>query len=77
MADAAFEWHDLWFERRGTTYHVPWRVPASERGDPRRADLDGGSAWPRSSGRRRKPALGGGWQLEGEKWLRAEKGSAP
>jgi hypothetical protein len=33
-----FEWRDLRFERRETTYAVSWRVPASERGDPRRAD---------------------------------------
>jgi two-component sensor histidine kinase len=33
-----FEWRDLRFERRGTGYRVSWRVPASERGDPRRAD---------------------------------------
>jgi hypothetical protein len=33
-----FEWQDLTFERRETTYLVSWRVPASERGDPRRAD---------------------------------------
>jgi len=33
-----FDWRDLRFERRGTRYRVSWRVPASERGDPRRAD---------------------------------------
>ncbi|HKI06631.1 MAG TPA: hypothetical protein VKK31_31935 [Thermoanaerobaculia bacterium] len=33
-----FEWRDLTFEERETTYLVSWRVPASERGDPRRAD---------------------------------------
>ncbi|HEY0512007.1 MAG TPA: PDC sensor domain-containing protein [Thermoanaerobaculia bacterium] len=33
-----FEWRGLMFERRRTTYTVSWRVPASERGDPRRAD---------------------------------------
>jgi hypothetical protein len=33
-----FEWRDLAFEKRETTYLVSWRVPASERGDPRRAD---------------------------------------
>jgi len=33
-----FEWRDLRFERRGNAYQVSWRVPASERGDPRRAD---------------------------------------
>jgi hypothetical protein len=33
-----FEWPDLAFETRETTYVVSWRVPASERGDPRRAD---------------------------------------
>jgi hypothetical protein len=33
-----FEWRDLRFERRETSYRVSWRVPASERGDPRRAD---------------------------------------
>jgi hypothetical protein len=33
-----FEWRDLRFEKRETTYLVSWRVPASERGDPRRAD---------------------------------------
>lgn len=33
-----FEWRDLAFERRERTYLVSWRVPASERGDPRRAD---------------------------------------
>lgn len=33
-----FEWRDLAFEERETTYLVSWRVPASERGDPRRAD---------------------------------------
>jgi PAS domain-containing protein len=33
-----FEWRDLAFERRERTYRVSWRVPASERGDPRRAD---------------------------------------
>jgi PAS domain-containing protein len=33
-----FEWRDLEWQRRGATYHVSWRVPVSERGDPRRAD---------------------------------------
>jgi hypothetical protein len=33
-----FEWRDLRFERRERTYLVSWRVPASERGDPRKAD---------------------------------------
>jgi PAS domain-containing protein len=33
-----FEWRDLAFERRERTYLVSWRVPVSERGDPRRAD---------------------------------------
>jgi PAS domain-containing protein len=33
-----FEWRDLAFERRRTTYVVSWRVAASERGEPRRAD---------------------------------------
>ncbi|MFY9824735.1 MAG: hypothetical protein WAM82_25380 [Thermoanaerobaculia bacterium] len=33
-----FEWRDLTFDRREATYLVSWRVPASERGDPRRAD---------------------------------------
>ncbi len=33
-----FEWRDLTFDPRETTYFVTWRVPASERGDPRRAD---------------------------------------
>ncbi|HEX3552895.1 MAG TPA: hypothetical protein VIA62_06670 [Thermoanaerobaculia bacterium] len=33
-----FEWRDLAFERGATTYRVTWRVPASERGDPRRGD---------------------------------------
>ncbi|HEV2854614.1 MAG TPA: hypothetical protein VHC97_17595 [Thermoanaerobaculia bacterium] len=33
-----FEWRDLTFEKRDRTYLVSWRVPASERGDPRRAD---------------------------------------
>jgi hypothetical protein len=33
-----FEWRDLAFEKRDTTYLVSWRVPVSERGDPRRAD---------------------------------------
>jgi PAS domain-containing protein len=33
-----FEWRDLVFEKRAATYLVSWRVPASERGDPRRAD---------------------------------------
>jgi hypothetical protein len=33
-----FEWRDLAFETRETAYVVSWRVPASERGDPRRAD---------------------------------------
>jgi hypothetical protein len=33
-----FEWRDLAFERHERTYLVSWRVPVSERGDPRRAD---------------------------------------
>ncbi|MFL6196549.1 MAG: hypothetical protein ACJ75H_20375 [Thermoanaerobaculia bacterium] len=33
-----FEWPDLTFERGERTYQVSWRVPVSERGDPRRAD---------------------------------------
>jgi hypothetical protein len=33
-----FEWRDLRFERRERTYVVSWRVSASERGDPRKAD---------------------------------------
>jgi hypothetical protein len=33
-----FEWRDLCFERRERTYAVSWSVPASERGDPRKAD---------------------------------------
>ncbi len=33
-----FEWRDLRFEKRERTYLVSWRVPASERGDPRKAD---------------------------------------
>jgi PAS domain-containing protein len=33
-----FEWRDLSFERRAGSYLVTWRVPASERGDPRRGD---------------------------------------
>ena len=33
-----FEWRDLRFEKGETTYLVSWRVPVSERGDPRRAD---------------------------------------
>jgi hypothetical protein len=33
-----FEWRDLAFDRRAATFRVSWRVPASERGDPRRAD---------------------------------------
>ena len=33
-----FEWRDLRFEKRERTYVVSWRVPVSERGDPRRAD---------------------------------------
>ncbi len=33
-----FEWRDLRFERRDRTYAVSWSVPASERGDPRKAD---------------------------------------
>jgi PAS domain-containing protein len=33
-----FEWRDLAFERREAIYHVSWRVPVSERGDPRKAD---------------------------------------
>ncbi len=33
-----FEWQDLSFERRAGSYLASWRVPASERGDPRRGD---------------------------------------
>ena len=33
-----FEWRDLRFARRERTYVVSWSVPASERGDPRKAD---------------------------------------
>src|SRR5262249_26854024 len=33
-----FEWRDLEWTRRGATHVVSWQVPASERGDPRRAD---------------------------------------
>jgi hypothetical protein len=33
-----FEWRDLEWQRRETTYLVSWRIPVSERGDPRRAD---------------------------------------
>lgn len=33
-----FDWRELAFEKRATSYLVSWRVPASERGDPRRAD---------------------------------------
>jgi PAS domain-containing protein len=33
-----FEWRELSFARRTASYLVSWRVPASERGDPRRAD---------------------------------------
>jgi PAS domain-containing protein len=33
-----FEWRDLTFERSATTYRAAWRVPVSERGDPKRAD---------------------------------------
>jgi hypothetical protein len=33
-----FEWQDLSFERRAASYLVFWRVPASERGNPRRVD---------------------------------------
>jgi hypothetical protein len=33
-----FEWRDLRFARRERTYLVSWSVPASERGDPRKAD---------------------------------------
>jgi hypothetical protein len=33
-----FEWRELAFARRGRAYVVSWQVPASERGDPRRAD---------------------------------------
>ena len=33
-----FEWRELAFERRAATFHVSWRIPVSERGDPRRAD---------------------------------------
>lgn len=34
---ALFDW-DLVFERTVSAFRVTWRVPASERGDPRRAD---------------------------------------
>ncbi|HYX26819.1 MAG TPA: hypothetical protein VFC23_21885, partial [Thermoanaerobaculia bacterium] len=33
-----FDWRDLAFDRGVGTYRVTWRVPASERGDPWRAD---------------------------------------
>jgi hypothetical protein len=33
-----FEWRDLRFDRQERTYVVSWSVPASERGDPRKAD---------------------------------------
>ncbi len=33
-----FEWRDLRFERGETDFRVSWRVPASERGDPKKAD---------------------------------------
>jgi PAS domain-containing protein len=33
-----FEWRDLRFERRARTYLVSWRMPVSERGDPRKPD---------------------------------------
>ncbi|HEX4961123.1 MAG TPA: hypothetical protein VF173_09830 [Thermoanaerobaculia bacterium] len=33
-----FEWRDLTFDRREAMYLVSWRVPASERGEPGRAD---------------------------------------
>ena len=33
-----FEWRELAFDRRVAGYRVSWRVPVSERGDPRRAD---------------------------------------
>ncbi|HEV2843214.1 MAG TPA: hypothetical protein VG477_00070, partial [Thermoanaerobaculia bacterium] len=33
-----FEWRDLHFERGEAAYRVSWRVPASERGDPKKAD---------------------------------------
>jgi len=33
-----FEWKELAFVRRGSTFHVSWRVPVSERGDPGRPD---------------------------------------
>jgi PAS domain-containing protein len=33
-----FEWRDLTWKRSRTTHLVSWRVPVSERGDPRRAD---------------------------------------
>jgi PAS domain-containing protein len=33
-----FEWRDLAFGLHGTTHRVSWRIPASERGDPHRAD---------------------------------------
>jgi hypothetical protein len=33
-----FEWRELSFTRRAESYLVSWRVPASERGDPHRAD---------------------------------------
>jgi hypothetical protein len=32
------DWQDLRFERGGDTFRVSWRVPVSERGDPRAAD---------------------------------------
>jgi PAS domain-containing protein len=33
-----FEWRDLACEKRDSTYFVSWRIPVSERGEPRRAD---------------------------------------
>jgi len=33
-----FEWRDLAFEKEAATYRAAWRVPVSERGDPRKAD---------------------------------------
>jgi len=33
-----FEWRDLTFEKEAATYRAAWRVPVSERGDPRKAD---------------------------------------
>jgi PAS domain-containing protein len=33
-----FDWEGPWFEPIGDRFRVTWKVPASERGDPRRAD---------------------------------------